>query len=46
MSNDPVRPLHFHETAPTERRRINSVAYLLLLGAVGALVIAAFLGLG
>jgi hypothetical protein len=46
MNDDPVRPLHFHETAPTERRRVNSVGYLLLLGAVAALVIAAVLGLG
>ena len=46
MNDDPIRPLHFHESAPPERRAMNTVGYLLLLAAVVGLVVAAVFGLG
>lgn len=44
MNDEPVRPLHVHESAPVERRWLNSVGYLLAFALSVGLVVAAVVG--
>ncbi len=45
MNDEPVRPLHVHESAPVERRWLNSVGYLFAFALPIGLIAAALLGL-
>jgi len=44
MKDEPVLPLHTHESEPVERSWLNSIGYLVILGAVVVLVIATVFG--
>jgi hypothetical protein len=45
MNDEPVRPLHVHESAPVERRWLNSAGYLIAFALSVGLVVAALFGL-
>jgi len=44
MDDEPVMPLHTHESTPVERSWLNSVGYLVIMGVVVVLVIATVFG--
>jgi hypothetical protein len=44
MNDEPVRPLHVHESAPVERRWLNSAGYFIAFALTIGLIAAALFG--